>query len=267
VRTGFGLLLLGLVVAGGPAEAAGPSFVQGGKLAACVDPSFPPMEFVQTPGQPPVGVDVDVIKGLADVWGVKADTISMDFAGLLPGLESKRCDIVISGALLKEERLKTFDASPYLKTGIVMIGRASDKDSYNAYEDFAGKTIAVQAGTSYVDLLTKVNDKLAAAGKPKMTLQTYPKQTDAIQQVLVGRAVASISQDTELAYRDLQQPGQLKVLYAAPEKDQYAAYIRKDPGDAAALKEAIAKLAADGKLKEIAARWKLPASSVEGIGS
>ena len=148
-----------------------------------------------------------------------------------------------------------------------MIGRASDKDSYNAYEDFAGKTIAVQAGTSYVDLLTKVNDKLAAAGKPKMTLQTYPKQTDAIQQVLVGRAVASISQDTELAYRDLQQPGQLKVLYAAPEKDQYAAYIRKDPGDAAALKEAIAKLAADGKLKEIAARWKLPASSVEGIGS
>jgi polar amino acid transport system substrate-binding protein len=127
------------VVVGAPAKAAGPSFVQGGKLAACVDPSFPPMEFVQTPGQPPVGVDVDVVKGLADVWGVKADLTSMDFAGLLPGLESKRCDIVISGALLKPERLKTFDGVPYLKTGIVMIGRADDKGSYSSYEDYADK--------------------------------------------------------------------------------------------------------------------------------
>jgi polar amino acid transport system substrate-binding protein len=148
-----------------------------------------------------------------------------------------------------------------------MIGRADDKGSYGSFEDFGGKTVAVQAGTSYVDLLNKVNEKLSAAGKPTITLQTYPKQTDAIQQVLVGRAVASISQDTELAYRDLQQPGALKVLYAAPEKDQYAAYIRKDAADAAALKEAVAKLAADGKLKEIAAKWKMPAGATEGIGS
>jgi polar amino acid transport system substrate-binding protein len=259
------ICLLAIVVAT-PAMADGPGFIDGGKLQACVDPTFPPMEFVKTPGEPPVGIDVDVIDALAAHWKVDANITTMDFNGLLPGLESKRCDIVISGALLKPERLEKFSGVPYLKTGVVMIGKAGDGTAYHSYEDFSGKVVAVQSGTSYIDLLNKVNDDLAKAGRDKITLQTYPKQTDAIQQVLVGRATGTISQDTEFAYRDLQQPGELKILYAAGASDQYAAYFRKDDADQVAVTKAVEALLADGTMKTIAEKWKLPSSTITGVG-
>lgn len=260
------LICLYVLLAATPAMAESPSFIAGGKLQACVDPTFPPMEFVKTPGEPPVGIDIDVIKALAVHWKVEADITTMDFNGLLPGLESKRCDIVISGALLKPERLEKFSGVPYLKTGVVMIGKADEGAVYESYEDFSGKVVAVQSGTSYIDLLNKVNDELAKAGRDKIILQTYPKQTDAIQQVLVGRATGTISQDTEFAYRDLQTPGELKVLYAAGAQDQYAAYFRKDDADQAAVASAIKALMSDGTMKGIAEQWKLPPSTVTGVG-
>lgn len=260
------ILLLIALAAATPAAAQPPSFAGAGKLQACVDPTFPPMEFVKTAGEEPVGVDIDVVKALAAHWKVDAQITAMDFNGLLPGLESKRCDIVISGALLKPERLEKLSGVPYLKTGVVMIGKADDATPYKSYEDFSGKVIAVQSGTSYVGLLEKVNEELAKAGRDKITLQTYPKQTDAIQQVMVGRAVGTISQDTEYAYRDLQTPGQLKIVYAAGAQDQYAAYFRKDEADAAAVADAVKSLASDGTMKSIAEKWKLPLSTIDGIG-
>ncbi|MBN9221482.1 MAG: transporter substrate-binding domain-containing protein [Mesorhizobium sp.] len=260
------VLLAAVPAAATPALAEGPGFISGGKLEACVDPTFPPMEFVKTPGQPPVGIDIDVVKALAAHWKVEANITSMDFNGLLPGLESKRCDIVISGALLKPERLEKFSGVPYLKTGVVMIGKAGDTTEYKSYEDFSGKVVAVQTGTSYIELLNKVNDDLAKAGRDKITLQTYPKQTDAIQQVMIGRATGTISQDTEFAYRDLQQPGELKILYAAGAADQYAAYFRKDDADQAAVASAVKALLADGTMKTIAEQWKLPMSTITGVG-
>lgn len=260
------ILALASLLAASPAFADPPSFAAGGKFQACVDPSFPPMEFVETAGEAPVGVDIDVIKALADHWKATPEIVTMDFNGLLPGLASKRCDIVISGALLKPERLETLSGVPYLKTGIVMIGKADDSTAYRSYEDFSGKTVAVQSGTSYVDLLTKVNEDLKKAGKPEITLQSYPKQTDAIQQVMVGRAVATISQDTEFAYRELQAPGTLKIVYSAGAEDQYAAYFRKDAKDEAAVAEAVKAIAANGALKAVADKWKLPAATIDGIG-
>lgn len=260
------VLLAATPLATMPAMAESPSFVSGGKLEACVDPTFPPMEFVKTPGEAPVGIDIDVIKALAAHWKVEANITTMDFNGLLPGLESKRCDIVISGALLKPERLEKFSGVPYLKTGVVMIGKAGDTTAYKSYEDFSGKVVAVQSGTSYIDLLNKVNDELTKAGREKIVLQTYPKQTDAIQQVVVGRAIGTISQDTEFAYRDLQQPGELKILYAAGAADQYAAYFRKADADQAAVTSAVKALFSDGTMKTIAEQWKLPLSTVTGVG-
>ncbi|RVC16277.1 transporter substrate-binding domain-containing protein, partial [Mesorhizobium sp. M7A.F.Ca.AU.001.01.1.1] len=155
---------------------------------------------------------------------------------------------------------------PYLKTGVVMIGKADDASAYKSYEDFSGKTISVQSGTSYIGLLDKVNEDLAKAGRDKITMQTYPKQTDAMQQVVLGRAVATISQDTEFAYRDLQQPGELKIVYSAGAQDQYAAYFRKDEADAAAVAATVKELAANGTMKTIAETWKLPMSTISGIG-
>jgi polar amino acid transport system substrate-binding protein len=252
-----------------PASAASlPSFVLGGKLVACVDPTFPPMEFVESPDdKEPAGFDIDLISALAELWKVKKQLVLMDFSGLLPGLEAKRCDIMISGATLKPDRLAKFGGVPYLRTGNVIVGKADASGSYSSYADFSGKTLAMQAGTVFEKIIADANAALKSAGKPEIAVQTYPKGTDVVQQVLIGRVDGGITLDSEFAFRDLKQPGQLKIIFADPNKEQYAAYFRKDPvEDQSAVQGAVTQLLSSGKLKEIAEKWRIPASAVEGVG-
>src|SRR5207249_6737018 len=132
---------------------------------------FPPMEFVKKEGdKDPVGVDVGVATALAQLWSVKLSTITMDFNGLLPSLGAARCDAVISGATLTEERQKTYDGIPYLNTFVVVIAKAGAPE-VSSFDDLAGKTIAVQSGTTYVGRMEKENERLKSRGLAPMTIQ------------------------------------------------------------------------------------------------
>ncbi|MBZ0262858.1 MAG: transporter substrate-binding domain-containing protein [Hyphomicrobiales bacterium] len=270
-RKVFGLLSalagLGMCTAAASAGAA-PTFVAGGKLVVCVDPTFPPMEYMEsTESKEPVGFDIDLITALSGAWKVEKELVALDFSGLLPALEAKRCDMMISGATLKPERLEKFGGTPYLKTGNVIMGKADATGSYASYGDFSGKTLAMQAGTIFEKIIGKANEELKAANKTEITVQTYPKGNDVVQQVLLGRVDGGVTLDSEFAFRELQQPGQMKILFADPEKEQYAAYFRKEPaGDQAAVDSAIAELLSSGMMKAITEKWHIPASAVEGVG-
>ena len=262
------LSVVGMLSAVAPAAAedAKPSFAGKGEFVVCTDATFPPMEFFEkADDQKPVGFDIDLASALANHWGLTPRLVVSDFTGLLPGLESQRCDGVISGILVTPERTKSYDAVPYLGTALVVFTGAKSELTISGPADLGGKVVAVQAGTHYVEQLEAVNAKLKSEGKDEISIQTYPKQTDVIQQVLVGRAAAAVSQDTELAYRELQQPGQLKTIYAFPGEDKFGVYLRRTGDDKKAVAAAVAALAADGTLKSIAEKWRLsPADVVSG---
>lgn len=241
-----------------------PSFVSGGSFNVCSDPTFPPLEFFEKTGdREPSGFDADLIRAMAKTWGVPARFIVTEFTGLLPGLDAKRCDVVISGTLITPERTQKLNAVPYLASATIVFGSGKGDLTLSKLEDLSGKTVAVQSGTRYVAIMEKLNAELKAAGKTEATLQTYPKGSDVAQQVLVGRAAAGLSQDTELAYRELQTPGQFKTLYTFPEKDVFGAYLLPDAANKAAVEAAINTLKADGTLKAISEKWKLDPANVE----
>jgi polar amino acid transport system substrate-binding protein len=264
------LVASALIPAAGLAQDATPSAAllaeigNDGVLTNCVDPSFPPMEYYETAdSQTPVGFDIDLMTDVGKRLGVKVEEQPMEFTGLLPALQSGRCDTVASGLYLTEQRLQTFDAQPYFDTSVVLMTRA-DNTTIKTPEDLSGKTVAVQSGTNYLNVLNDLNAKLMAEGKPDATLQTYPKQTDAIQQLVVGRADATISQDTEFAYRERAQPGQFKIAYTYPTPQTFGIYHRKNsPELAAALKSAVESMRDDGTTAKIAATWKLPEAGVK----
>lgn len=263
-KTGI-LCALALAAATVPSFAAEaqPSFVGDKVFTVCTDATFPPMEFFESAGNAePVGFDIDLAKALAGHWGVEPRVIVSDFTGLLPGLDAGRCDAVISGIPLTPERVASYPGVPYFSTAVVVFaGEKSDLAITDA-ADLSGKVVAVQAGTSYLARLEKINETLAAAGRPAIQIQTYPKQTDVIQQVLVGRAAAAVSQDTELAYRNLQKPGQFKTLYAFPDTSDFAVFVKRVDGDEAAVSAAVAALVKDGSLGEFAKKW---GTSVESL--
>ena len=257
--------VLGMSAMAGAAQEATPRsevFGDDGVLTNCVDPSFPPMEYFENQeAQEPIGFDIDLINAVGERLGVEVEHIPSDFTGLLPALEAGRCDVVASGIYLTAERLETFDAQPYYDTSVILLTPADNAD-ITSPEDLAGKTVAVQAGTNYINILNDLNAELQAAGQPGIDIQSYPDQTDAIQQLVVGRADATITQDTEAAFRETAQPGQFKIAYTYPEAETFGIYFRQGSEQmAATLAETVEGMRDDGTLSEIAEIWNLP---VEG---
>jgi len=240
-----------------------PQFAANGVLKVCTAGDFPPMQYYKTPGDPDlVGFEVDVVNALAAQWGAKTEFVVGDFKGLLPSLDSERCDIVASGIMITPARLEKYDGVPYFGSKVVLLVPATDETS-KAPGDMNGKRMAIEAGTTYEKTITDLNSKLAGEGKEPIEMQTYPSASGVIEQILVGRAAGTITQDTTAAFRMLQVPGKLKVAYTYDEVETYGIYLRRNAGDRTILKEAIEKLQASGEMKQLLAKWNLPATATD----
>ena len=230
-----------------------------GTLTECLDPSFPPMEYFENQdAETPIGFDVDLVTEIGRRLGVEVDLVETEFTGLLPGLEAERCDVIASGIYLTAERLQTFAAQPYYDSSVILLTLA-DNDEIAAPQDLSGKTIAVQSGTNYINIMEALNEELRAAGRDEVNIQTYPDQTDAVQQLIVGRADATITQDTEAAFRETAQPGQFRIAYTYPDPETFGIYYRPDAAAlGAALKSTVEAMRDDGTLAALALKWNLP---------
>jgi polar amino acid transport system substrate-binding protein len=224
----------------------------------CTDPTFPPMELSSTSGKI-VGFDVDMAVALAKTWDGKAAPVKTAFGGLLPALNSKRCDAVISGIFITPDRKKQAGVVSYMHTHRVLIVRAGNPKGIHSPNQLKGKVVAVQAATKYEEYLKALKKKIG------FTLQSYPGDTDAVAQVLLGRADAVLTQDTSFAYQAKQHPGKIAIGFTFAASDQFGIYYRK--GDAAGLgaqiTDGIRQLRTTGVLAKIAAKYKIPVNTVK----
>lgn len=240
-----------------------PDFVSGGILKICTSGEFPPMEYYENPGDKDlIGFEIDVMDAIAKRWRAKAEYVVGDFKGLLPSLDSKRCDLVASGIMITPARLEKYDGIPYFGSHVVMVTAANDSET-KVPADVSGKIMAIEAGTTYEKTVADLNAELEAAGKEPIQAQTYPSASGVIEQILVGRATATITQDTTAAYRMLQVPGRLAIPYTYDESENYGIYLRKSDGDRQMLKEAIEALQASGEMKAFLKKWNLPEASTD----
>ncbi len=253
-------LVAALSIAAPAAFAAAPSFVKGGSVTLCTDPTYAPMEFFLHPGdKAPVGFDIDLARALAARWGAKLRVVTMQFSGLLPGLDAKRCDMLLSGMFVTKARTAKFSAAPYLRSSMVLLTKAGTK-GIKTPEDLSGKVLSVQAGTIYEKRAHALAAAVKAKGRPAITVQSYPGGADAIQQLMTGRAAAAITQDTEAAYRGVAQPGVFATAYVYPATDQFGVYFAKNAADAKMVDADVAALRKNGTVAKLAAKWHMPAS-------
>lgn len=234
-----------------------------GSFKYCSDPTFPPMESATAAGKP-VGFDIDMANAVAKYWKVKAKFVQTAFPGLLPALAAKKCNMVISGIFITPDRLKQFPAVSYMRTHRALVVQAGNPKNIKGPNDLSGKNVAVQAGTKYEEYLKALNDQFKSAGRPQFSLQSYPGDTDAVAQLLIGRADAVLTQDTSGAFQKKQHPGKLTLAYLFPETDAFGIYYR--PADkklGTALRSAIKALKKNGALKKIATKHQIPAADVK----
>src|SRR5262249_9641782 len=264
-----GLSLVALVTAflvavgaAGASQRANPSPVKG-SFKYCSDPTFPPMESKTTSGKP-VGFDIDMANAIGKLWKVKAKFVGTAFPGLLPALAAKKCNMVISGIFITPDRTAKFPAVPYMKTHRALVVAGGNPKGIKSPNDLSGKNVAVQAGTKYEQYLKDLNDQFKSSGKAQMNLTSYPGDTDAIGQILIGRADAVLTQDTEGAYQKKQHRGKIGTAYLFRERDTFGIYYRpSDKKLGTALRAAVKTLKKNGTLKKIAAKQQTPAGDVK----
>jgi polar amino acid transport system substrate-binding protein len=222
----------------------------------CTDPTFPPMELASSSGAIS-GFDVDMASAVAKTFGATAKPLKTAFPGLIPALNAKKCDAVISGIFVTPDRLKQAGAVGYMETHRVFIVKAGNpKHVTGPNGGLKGLSVVVQAGTKYEEFLKSVKGKLG------FNLQSYPGDNDAVAQVILGRADVDLTQDTSFAFQAKAHPGKIAVAYTFPDKDTFGIYYRKGDALGAQLKAGIAKLKSDGTLARLAAKYKVPAGDV-----
>ena len=221
----------------------------------CTDPTFPPMELATASGAIS-GFDVDMATAFAKTFGATAKPLKTAFPGLIPALNAKKCDAVISGIFVTPDRLKQAGAVPYMETHRVFIVKAGNPKHVTGPNSLKGLNVVVQAGTKYEEYLKALQKKIS------FHLQSYPGDNDAVTQVILGRADVDLTQDTSFAFQAKAHPGKIAVAYTFPEKDTFGVYYRKGDPVGAKIKAGVAKLKSDGTLARLASKYKIPAADV-----
>jgi polar amino acid transport system substrate-binding protein len=233
-----------------------------GEFTVCTDPSYPPLESFDENGDY-IGFDIDTATAVAEIWGVEPVFQETSFAGILPALDSGRCDVAWSGLFIDPERTKTFSAVPLQETASVIMVVAGNPEDISSPEDLAGKTVVSQTGSNLLRLAQQISDDNEANGLEASNVQGYDKFNDAIQQLASGRADAAITQDIDVAAREQQQPGNFEIAYTFPDAETFGVYYKPDnPELGDKLYDALVELDKSGQLQEFAEASAMPAEGI-----
>ena len=105
------------------------------------DAGYAPYEFKDPKTNEIVGFDIDLITAIAKATGNEAKIQNMQFAGIIPALQSNMIDVAAAGMTITEARKKQVDFSdPYYDVGgLIMAVRSKDTDKYKHMNDLEGK--------------------------------------------------------------------------------------------------------------------------------
>jgi polar amino acid transport system substrate-binding protein len=229
-----------------------------GKVVFCSDVSYAPEEFYAEDGSTAQGSDIDIANKIGEYWGVKVEVDNTGFDGIIAALKAKKCDLVISGLNDTEKRAAEVDFVDYLKVGQGLLVPAGNPKGIKTLDDLSGKAVAVQLGTTNADALAAKNDELKAAGKPEIDITTFEKDTDAFQQLGLGRVDAFSTDSPVVAFYNSkpENKGKYEVGGTPIEPAPIGIAVRKGETELKdAVTAAIDQLYADGTLETILEKW------------
>jgi polar amino acid transport system substrate-binding protein len=134
----FVVLLSALSLMFAMAASAGPAMdriVENKELVVGTSGSQPPMTATTKKGEL-IGLDIDIAKAMADALSVKIKFVSMPFPKLLPALQAKQVDIILSGMTITPKRnRKVAFVGPYYVSGKGILAVA---EKYAALQEAKG---------------------------------------------------------------------------------------------------------------------------------
>ena len=261
---------LGAAASTEPLSASLPIDIRNSKVINVVtEAKWPPFTFVGEDGKTFEGFEVDILKAIGDTLGVDIKETSIDFAGMIPGVQAKRYDIAMMAVSETPERRKTLSFVDYAYLTMGAFTLVDNPGTEVELGALCNKTVGVQSGTNFVDFVEQdfstyckslgkdVPKKLEFASADAVYLSLYSGRADFIV------AATSIAGDISA-----KAPRPVRVVTGEvfPKNLIGIAYLKENTQLGEALLAGLKAIQADGTYDRILKKWNVETMSLPAPG-
>jgi len=223
----------------------------------------PPNEFGDSSGAP-VGAEIDLANAMAAHLGLTTKFVQLSFAGLIPALQAKQCDTIMSSLYIKPAREKVVDFVTYLTSGsAVAVARANPKHITGYNDTLCGVKVLASLGATGADLAKAQSAKCVAEGHPALDLTLSDANDAGLQQIIAGQVDAYIDTAELLGYYQKKSNGAFKVTgQPFGPINIGAATTKENPALHKALAGAFSAIEKSGEYAKTLAKWGMSKQSI-----
>ena len=234
-----------------------------GKITYCAEFGNPPLGFYDE-NQVLGGLDVDIGTEIAKRMGVEAEWKEVAFSAIIPALQAKQCDAILSQLFDKPQRREVVDFVNYMYSSQSLLVPTGNPKNVKGLDDLSGLKVSVDNGTTIQSLLEEQNKKFKEAGKPEASVIVFPKDADARQALQIGQ-VDVYGTTLETAAYFLQKAGHVFDVAGEPfNKIKTGIATRKGETEVHdAIQKAFDSMKADGTYKKLLMKWDLEGDAIE----
>ena len=211
-----------------------------GTLTMATNAAFPPYEFVE--GDEFAGIDVELAQAIAAELGMELEIQDIEFASIIPSVQSGKADFGAAGMTVTDERLENVNFSESYATGVQVV-IVPEGSKIKSVDDLDGAMIGVQESTTghiYCE-----DDY----GKDHVT--PYSTGANAVEALKTGK-VDCVVIDQEPAKAFVAANEGLKILKTEYVVEEYAIAVAKENEELLGqINDVIAKMKEDGSLQAI----------------
>ena len=214
-------------------------------LVVATSPDFPPFESLED-GKI-VGIEVDIMKLIADELGYEIKYEQIAFKSVIPGVETGKYDCGMSGISVTPDREQNvLFTDPYCLAAQCIVVRADSTISSKA--DLVGKKISLQTGTTAEEFCLSEG----------YNIDGYEQNADAKTALTSGKVEAWVVDDLTAAEM-CKGDDSVKILSEHMTTEPYAfAFNFDDEALVIQINEVLEKLLEDGTIAGIFAKYDVP---------
>ena len=206
--------------------------------------AYPPFGYVENGTM--VGFDIDLGNEVARRLGVQPKWEKIDFSGLIPALNSKRVDMLVTAMTWTADRAQRITFStPYYNSGIA--GGAKPAAHIVKAGDIGGKVVAVQIGSA--------GERFVRDLGTAKEVKTYNDFLLAFADVEAGRADVVVNTLPTVRYNAARRPSKLAVSETWDKRDVGINTRMDDTRLLEAVNAILADLKREGFLDKLDAKW------------
>ncbi|HFU4203678.1 TPA: ABC transporter substrate-binding protein/permease [Streptococcus suis] len=208
------------------------------------DSSFAPFEYQDESGNY-VGIDMELIKAIAEQQGFTITIQNPGFDAALNAVQAGQADAVIAGMSITDARKEIFDFSDAYYTSNILLAVKNGSD-IASYEDLKGKTVGAKNGTASYTFLESNKDKYG------YTLKAFDEASGMYDSLNSGSIDALMDDEAVLLYA-IQQGRDFATPIPGEKSGEYGFAVKKgaNPELIEMFNNGLAALVESGKYDEI----------------